>query len=537
MRRLTVLRHGSDQWHVAGDETTTTVDRLHRWVRDGTLPSHVFRYDQARLLTHRLESIGRPLKLGLMLRLLSRGACFVEDDTGRRRPLSAALLARWSWQALREPFQKGQLLASIARDVDALDRRITSRAAPPVFDQSAATLYLRSDMSVGLKAGGSVGHIAGVLNHLDEFTGSPVMVTTDTIPTVRAGIEVHCVAPLEAFWEYPELPSFVMNQAFDQAIAHHAGARPLACVYQRYSLNNYSGVRLAERRRIPFVVEYNGSEIWMSRHWGSPLEHEALSSRIERLNLDAADLIVVVSRAMADELAVRGVPRGKILVNPNGVEPDVYSPDVDGSAVREQLGLRDKTVIGFIGTFGPWHGAEVLAEAFGRLMERRPDLRQRVRLLMIGDGVRMPDVRAAIARHSVEDACVLAGLVPQADGPRYLAACDILASPHVPNADGTPFFGSPTKLFEYMAMGKGIVASDLDQIGEVLSPPEHGPAAVMVTPGDVDALATGLAALVDDPLRREALGRAARALALERHTWRAHTARIVDALRRRLAAA
>lgn len=537
MRRLTVLRHGSDQWQVAGDETTTTVDRLKGWLREGSLPSHVFRYDEARLLTHRLESIGRPLKLGLMLRLLSRGVCYLEDDTARRRPLSAALLARWSWQALREPFQKRRLLASIEQDVDALGRHIQGRTTAPVFDASAAALYLRSDMSVGLKAGGSVGHIAGVLNHLDEFTGAPVMLTTDTIPTVRADLEVHCVSPLEAFWEYPELPSFVMNQAFDQAIELHVGARPLACVYQRYSLNNYSGVRLAARRRIPFIVEYNGSEIWMSRHWGSPLEQEALSSRIEMLNLTAADLIVVVSQAMEDELAARGVPRGKILVNPNGVEPDVYSPDVDGSAVREKLGLRDKTVIGFIGTLGPWHGAEVLTEAFGRLLETRPDLRARVRLLIIGDGVRMPDVRSAIARHHVEDACVLTGLVPQAEGPRYLAACDILASPHVPNADGTPFFGSPTKLFEYMAMGKGIVASHLDQIGDVLNPPDHGLVAVMVKPGDVKALAAGLAALIDDPVLREALGRAARALVLERHSWRAHTARIFDALRRRLAAA
>src|SRR5262249_24315015 len=154
------------------------------------------------------------------------------------------------------------------------------------------------------------------------------------------------------------------------------------------------------------------------------------------------------------------------------------------------------TVVGFIGTFGPWHGAAVLTDAFGRLLESRPDLRDRVRLLMIGDGVRMADVRAALARRGVASTCVLTGLVPQADGPRYLAACDILASPHVPNADGTPFFGSPTKLFEYMAMGKGIVASDLDQIGEIL---EHGRAALMVVPGDAGDLARGLAALIDDP--------------------------------------
>jgi glycosyltransferase involved in cell wall biosynthesis len=189
--------------------------------------------------------------------------------------------------------------------------------------------------------------------------------------------------------------------------------------------------------------------------------------------------------------------------------------------------------VGFIGTFGPWHGAEVLAEAFGRLMALDADLRRDVRLLMIGDGVRMPDVRRALARHAIDDVAVLAGLVPQAEGPRYLAACDILASPHVPNPDGTPFFGSPTKLFEYMAMGKGIVASDLGQIGDVL---EQGRAALMVTPGDPDALARGLRTLIADPARREALGRVARRLVLERHSWRAHTGRIIEALRDRLVA-
>jgi glycosyltransferase involved in cell wall biosynthesis len=529
--RLTVLRHGFNHWDISGVETTTTVDRLKDWLRRGAFVPHLFKYGEARLLTHRVESIGRPFKLGLLMRVLSRGPCYVEDERGHRRLLSMGLLARWGWQSLWEPVQKGPLLARIGREVDALERRLAAGRRPGL-DLRASPVYLRADMGVGIKAGGSVGHIAGVLNHLPEFTGPPVMLTTDVVPTVDRAIEVHCVTPMEAFWEYPELPSFMMNRAFDRELPAIEDCK-IAFVYERYSLNSFSGVRLAASRDVPFVLEYNGSEIWMSRHWGNPLENEALSQRIEMLNLAAADLIVVVSRAMEDGLVAQGVPRDKILMNPNGVEPDRYSPDIDGAPVRTRLGLDGKTVVGFIGTFGHWHGAEVLAEAFGRLMARRLDLRAGVRLLMIGDGARMPEVREVIARHGIEDVTVLTGLVPQAEGPQYLAACDILASPHVPNPDGTPFFGSPTKLFEYMAMGKPIVASDLDQVGDVL---EHGRAAVMVTPGDADSLVDGIAALIDDPARAQALGREARRLALLRHTWHAHTARIIERLTERFGA-
>jgi glycosyltransferase involved in cell wall biosynthesis len=310
-----------------------------------------------------------------------------------------------------------------------------------------------------------------------------------------------------------------------------AGRRP-AVIYQRYSLANVVGLDLARRFGVPFVLEYNGSEVWINRNWGKPLKYERLAERIELANLHGADLVVVVSDPMREELLGRGVDPGKILVNPNGVDPEVYSPDVDGREVRRRFGLEGKVVIGFIGTFGPWHGADVLATAFARLVERRPDLASSVRLLMIGDGPTMPETRRRIRDGGVENFTVFAGRTAQTEGPAHLAACDVLASPHVPNPDGTPFFGSPTKLFEYMAMGKPIVASDLDQIGEVL---DHDETAWLVRPGDPDDLAMGIATLVDDPVRAARLGRAARERAVSRHTWRAHTERIVEALRDRCA--
>ena len=71
------------------------------------------------------------------------------------------------------------------------------------------------------------------------------------------------------------------------------------------------------------------------------------------LNVRGADLVVVVSRAMRDELAARGIDVARILVNPNGVDPDRYTPSIDGTTVTRRLGLTGKTVVGFISTFSP----------------------------------------------------------------------------------------------------------------------------------------------------------------------------------------
>jgi len=149
---------------------------------------------------------------------------------------------------------------------------------------------------------------------------------------------------------------------------------------------------------------------------------------------------------------------------------------------------------------------------------------------MIGDGVTMSQVKENLQRYGVMDITTLTGIIPQEEGPTHLAACDILASPHVPNLDGTPFFGSPTKLFEYMAMSEGIVASDLDQIGEIL---EHDKTAWMVKPGDVDSLVDGLMTLIGDKDLRERLGKAAREEVVAKYTWKEHTRKIIEKLKAR----
>jgi glycosyltransferase involved in cell wall biosynthesis len=527
-RRVTIVRSGLPIPAAAPGELVVPFDEFVRWSRRGTVLAHIGRHDEGRLLVYRLETSGRPLPICLALRAMSRGRVAVEDLRGRRRSLTAPLLARWTAQLASEPFRIRALLRGVERTLDRIEAgRGRLLPEPPVLNLAASPLYLRTDLSFGVRAGGSVAHIAGVVNELGTFTGPVKVLTTDDIPTLKPGIEVDHVPPCEAFWNFRELPTFLLNDAFDTAADAAAGGSRPAFVYQRYSLNNYAGLRIARRYGVPFVLEYNGSEIWMARRWSRPLKYESLSQRIEQLNLRSADLVVVVSRAMRDEVVRRGVDPAALLVNPNGVDADRYRPDVDGTSVRDQYGLRGTTVVGFIGTFGPWHGAETLAQAWVKLLASDPARRRTVRLLMIGEGARLADTQRILREGGALDAAVFTGVVAHEDGPAYLAACDVLASPHVPNTDGTPFFGSPTKLFEYMAMGKGIVASELDQIGEVL---EHQRTAWLVRPGDVDALADGLRRLIGDPALRSALGAAARLDAVSRYTWRAHTCRTISKL-------
>ncbi|MBI5049150.1 MAG: glycosyltransferase family 4 protein [Deltaproteobacteria bacterium] len=526
--RLFITYNTSNVPAVSITSLLVTLEALREWATSGKIILHLFRYTHVELSTYRSDVIPRPFFVKLVLRLLSRGESIVKDDLGHTEQITLLSLTICFLNFLKDAWRKRGALKDILNHVSRLEKSSIKPSTAMNINLAASPVYLRTDLLFGISSGGSIGHISGVLNNLNNFTGNPIFLTTDAIPTVRHDIETRYLQPNQHFWDFAELPPLLVNRTFEkQANTLLADNKP-AFVYQRYCWNNYTGLTLAQRFHVPFILEYNGSEIWVARHWSKPLKYEALAERIELLNLRAADVIVVVSEPLRVELVGRGIDRNRILVNPNGVDSERYKPEMDGSVVRNKFALNGKTVIGFIGTFGRWHGAEVLAEAFGRLLKEYPVYRDSVRLLMIGDGMTMPQVKENLAKYNVNDSCILTGRIPQEEGPAHLAACDILASPHVPNPDGTPFFGSPTKLFEYMAMGKGIVASDLDQIGEIL---KHDKTAWMVKPGDAQSLMLGLKKLIDDAALREQLGQSARRDVVANYTWEKHTRKIIEKLK------
>lgn len=435
------------------------------------------------------------------------------------------------------------------RHLIGLRARRLIRAAPLRFPLVAGNkgLYLKTNLMLGTNAGGSVGHIAGIVNELHRRNPGLLVQALEFPATAHDDIRFEPLAGFRAYGLPPESNQLRFNGSAIRGAAAALRRERFDFIYQRMSLANLAGVVLSRRFRVPLVLEYNGSEVWVSRHWGLPLKWERLAERIEQVCLRHAMRVVTVSDALADELVARGVAPDRIVNYPNCIDPEVFDPDKyqgQSVAIRNRLGFAPSDVIcTFLGTFGAWHGADVLAEAIRRyLAEPLQHRAPRLRFLMIGDGLHAPACRDLLADSVAVGDVVFTGIVPQAETPAYLAASNVFLSPHVRPADGSRFFGSPTKLFEYMAMARPIIASALEQIADVLSPgatiqfamtrdaPEAGTLALLTEPGSVDDIVAALILLRDREAWRGALGPAAREKVLSTYTWRQHVDEILASL-------
>jgi len=384
-------------------------------------------------------------------------------------------------------------------------------SAHPGASEPEIAYLIPSAASMG-SSGGAISHIRGFLEGL-RAAGRTCRVFTGT-PLAQDAYENEIVsAPKRSyfFWEAAKLS---YNFVFADGVQEHLASAVPQALYQRHSRFSIAGALLSRRLDVPLILEYNGPEVWIADHW-DPSPFRSLIRLCEAVTLQCAARIIVVSQPLKTELLERGIPADRIRVNPNGVDPNYFYPGRGRELGRKQLGvLADEVLIGFVGSFSLWHGIEILQRAIIGLLSDR--VRCRLRFVLIGDGLLHGEMRSALTAYEKTGEVIFTGPLAREKVAEYLDASDILVSPHVPMPDGSRFFGSPTKLFEYMAMGKGIIASRLEQLAEVL---EHDRTAWLVTPGDVEELADAILGLALNPAKREALGSAARLVAVERYSW------------------
>jgi glycosyltransferase involved in cell wall biosynthesis len=291
----------------------------------------------------------------------------------------------------------------------------------------------------------------------------------------------------------------------------------IAFVWQRHELFHMAGLELARRLGAPSVLFVPAAKVWEAEQWGTrrPGWGRLLEGRVERASFLRADLVACGSQAVADQVLRLGVPHERVLLTPTGVDLDQFAEPPDPTPLRRQLGLEDRFVVGWVGSFRRFHALEQVAEAVAATV---PD----AGLLLVGDG---PE-RARIERltRDLGVTAIFTGTVAHHELAGYLAAMDaavVLAPP------GQPFHYSPLKLAEYLAAGLPVVAPATGQLLERLT---DGVDAIVVPPHDIDALGVALRGLRDDPEERIRLGKAARAAAEADWSWDHQVRRVLGAI-------
>jgi glycosyltransferase involved in cell wall biosynthesis len=390
-----------------------------------------------------------------------------------------------------------------------------------------------------LLVGGAVTHVSGILSGFRSAGYRVGLVVMTAVGDQIASVvdEIVVPSPLVRGARITRgMECLGMNEALRDA-ALDLGRRVLPTfVYQRHEYLSTAGADVAFALGVPLVLEWNASAVWawrsMRRSSNVPKVVRAsirrFAGRFERRAVMNATLIAAVSRPAATMAFEAGAPRSSVAVVPNGVDLALIdlelarigkrgrgSEPTSGSSHRPS----PEVLVGWVGSFGPWHGTEMLIRALATLPAQ-------ISAVMIGTGPEFDSCRTLAAQLGVSGRIEFTGELPHSEAVRRLAQCDLLVSPHIDNF-GRPFFGSPTKIFEYMAIGLPIVASRLEQIGEVL---EDGVTARLVAPGDVPALAKAIVDTVESDDRGAQIGVNARRDAEENHTWERRAVVILDAI-------
>jgi glycosyltransferase involved in cell wall biosynthesis len=284
-------------------------------------------------------------------------------------------------------------------------------------------------------------------------------------------------------------------------------------IYERSNLFTISGALLAGRQGVPRISEVNAPYfLERSRHGGLALP--GLARWTEDFAWTRADAVIPVTQVLARIVEESGVARERIEVMGNGIDARIFDTGSAGSSARDRLGWNDRIVLGFTGFVRAWNGLEAVVDLLAA-----PGNEALV-LLVVGDGTARGAIEERAARLGVRERVRFTGLVSRAEVPTWVSAFDIALQPAA-----NPY-ASPLKLFEYMALGRAIVAPDQPNIREVL---QHERNAVLFDPGREGAFAAAVQRLAADPeLRQRLASAAARTIRQREMTWLQNARRVVE---------
>jgi glycosyltransferase involved in cell wall biosynthesis len=234
--------------------------------------------------------------------------------------------------------------------------------------------------------------------------------------------------------------------------------------------------------------------------------------------------IVSISDALLNAIrSIYDLGDSATVTSPDGVDLERYTDLPTPSKARMDLNLKDKFTIGYTGHFYPGRGIEVLLDSAAKL--------PKVQFLFVGG--QPADIKriSETISHNGSENVTLTGFIDNAELPKYQAACDTLLMPYQLNVSGSSGgdigkYLSPMKMFEYLAVGRPILSSDLPVLREVLNQDNS----ILLEPSDVDSWVAAINQLQNDAELRNKLSANAKATS-QNHSWQSRAGNILSKLK------
>jgi len=296
-------------------------------------------------------------------------------------------------------------------------------------------------------------------------------------------------------------------------------------VYERYNLYLLAGLALCKRMGLPLLLEVNAPLAEERTRFGG-LGLPWLARWAEGLTWRGATYVLPVTQVLAGHVLARGVSPERVVVIPNGINETHFRNAPGVEEAKAALGWSGALILGFTGFVRDWHGVDRVLRWLAAAETPRA-----ARLLVVGDGPARADLERLANELNLRDRVRFTGVVGRDQIPRLVASFDIALQPAV------VAYASPLKLFEYLAMGKAIVAPRQPNIEEILV---DGANALLFDASVPGALEQALSRLCHDTDLRSQVAQGAastiRALSL---TWHQNARRVVELIpaRQRSAAA
>ncbi|MCK9991778.1 MAG: hypothetical protein Dbin4_00298 [Alphaproteobacteria bacterium] len=293
-------------------------------------------------------------------------------------------------------------------------------------------------------------------------------------------------------------------------------------VYERYNLFMFAGVWLKQLTGAMLVLEVNGP-IYEERSQHDGLSMQKFAAWAQGMVWRKVDYVLPVTEVLAGYVRRYGVPGARIQVIPNGINPVRFAEGQVKQNIKAKYGLDRRLVLGFTGFIRGWNALDQVIQFIAR-----DNGQHDLHLLVVGDGPARQDLTRLAEARGIADRLTITGVVARDDVADYVAAFDIALIP------GVTEYASPLKLFEYMYLGRAIVAPDMDNIREILC---DGESAVLFSPDaeKKDALASAILRLCTDKNLRGIISRGARtAIETRGFTWSRNAMRVLDIVQKHL---